>query len=52
MAGFRVDFGDCVFDCGGISGCYDKNTTGLGADDSEVLEFVLKDDLEGNLMEE
>jgi hypothetical protein len=30
VAGFHVDFGDCVFDCGGVGGCYDKNTTGLG----------------------
>ena len=30
MAGFCVDLSDCVFDCGGIGGCYDKNTTGLG----------------------
>jgi hypothetical protein len=52
VAGFRVDFGDCVFDCGGIGGCYDKNTTGLGGEDSDVSEFDLKDDLEGNLMEE
>ena len=52
MADFHVDLGDCAFDCGGIGGCYDKNTTGLGGDDSEVLGFDLKDDLEGNLMEE
>ncbi len=51
MADFHVDLGDCAFHCGGIGGCYDKNTTGLGGDDSEVLEFNLKGTSGGSSIE-
>jgi hypothetical protein len=52
VAGFRVDFGDCAFNFGDISGCYDKNTTGVGGGDSKVLKFDLKDGSGGNSIED